>query len=72
MLDNRKRTPLITYNTYRKEKKKRFKQDEFQPAKEDDSFTCPNGKKLAFLTSRGAQIAMVLHEHPMYMNVKIV
>jgi transposase len=53
VLENRKRTPLITYNTYRKEKKKRFKKDEFQTAnwdyhKEDDSFTCPNGKKLTF------------------------
>ncbi len=53
VLNNRKRTPLITYNTYRKEKKKHFKQDEFQTAnwdyhKEDDSFTCPNGKKLTF------------------------
>src|SRR5699024_5199433 len=51
--NNRKRTPLITYNQYRKEKKKKYKQDKFRVAnweynEEDDTFTCPNGKKLTF------------------------
>ncbi|MTT33352.1 IS1182 family transposase [Terrilactibacillus sp. BCM23-1] len=55
VLDNRKRTPLITYNMYRKEKKKKYKQDPFHIAnweydKESDSFTCPNGKKVRFLS----------------------
>ncbi|MDB6354738.1 IS1182 family transposase [Trichococcus sp. K1Tr] len=52
-VQNRKRTPLITYSMYRKEKKKRVKNDPFQTAnwdyhEEDDSFTCPNGNKLTF------------------------
>ena len=54
VLENRKRTPLITYNMYRKEKKKKYKQDPFHIAnweydKESDSFTCPNGKKVRYL-----------------------
>lgn len=53
VLENRKRTPLITYNRYRKEKKKKYKQDAFNVAnwkydKEEDAFTCPNNKKLRF------------------------
>ncbi|MBS2970047.1 IS1182 family transposase [Metabacillus sp. KIGAM252] len=53
VLENRKRTPLITYNTYRKENKKSFKKNEFHAAnwaykEEDDSFTCPKGKRLTF------------------------
>ncbi|UOR10472.1 MULTISPECIES: IS1182 family transposase [Halobacillus] len=51
--ENRKRTPLITYNTYRKEKKKSFKKKAFHSAnweysEEDDAFICPNGKQLTF------------------------
>lgn len=50
---NRKRTPLIPYNTYRKEKKKSFKKKAFHAAnweysEEEDAFTCPNGKRLTF------------------------
>ena len=50
---NRKRTPLITYNQYRKEKKKKHKNDPFNTAnweydEESDSFTCPNGRNLMF------------------------
>ncbi|ASN07158.1 IS1182 family transposase [Virgibacillus necropolis] len=53
ILTNRKRTPLITYNLYRKEKKKKYKDNPFTIAnweyhQEDDSFTCPNGKKVTF------------------------
>jgi transposase len=53
VLENRKRTPLITYNTYRKEKKKKEKKNPLNVAnwkynEEDDTFTCPNGKQLAF------------------------
>jgi transposase len=50
VLENRKR---ITYNTYRKEKKKKEKTNPFNIAnweynEEDDAFTCPNGKQLTF------------------------
>ncbi|WP_138090578.1 IS1182 family transposase [Halalkalibacterium halodurans] len=50
---NRECTPLITYNMYRKEKKKRYKNNDFHSAnweydEETDSFTCPNGQKLTF------------------------
>lgn len=53
VISNRNRIPLITYNTYRKEKKKKFKDNAFHSAnweydKESDSFTCPNGQKLTF------------------------
>ncbi len=53
ILNHRKRTPLITYNLYRKEKKKNYKENPFNISnwdydQEDDSFTCPNGKKLTF------------------------
>lgn len=53
VFENRRRTPLITYNTYRKEKKKRFKKDKFETRnwsydEETDSFTCPNGQRLPF------------------------
>ncbi|WP_100011205.1 IS1182 family transposase [Lentibacillus sediminis] len=53
VMENRKRIPLITYNQYRKEKKKKHKNNTFHPAnweynEEDDTFTCPNGKQLMF------------------------
>jgi transposase len=53
VLENRKRTPLITYNMYRKEKKKKEKNNPLNVAnweynKEDDTFICPNGKYLTF------------------------
>ncbi|WP_430784900.1 IS1182 family transposase [Virgibacillus flavescens] len=53
VIENRKRTPLITYNQYRKEKKKKHKNNAFHTAnweynKDDDTFTCPNGKRLMF------------------------
>ncbi|MGG1688426.1 IS1182 family transposase [Pseudalkalibacillus sp. NRS-1564] len=53
ILKNRERKPLITYSTYRTEKKKRFKQNEFNTAnwaynEERDSFICPNGQQLMF------------------------
>ncbi|AKG05306.1 DDE transposase [Salimicrobium jeotgali] len=49
----RERTPLITYNTYRKEKKKKYKEDPFNVAnwpydKETDTFTCPAGQALRY------------------------
>ncbi len=53
VLTNRKRTPLITYNLYRKEKKKKYRENPFHLANwdydpTDDFFTCPNGQKLFF------------------------
>lgn len=53
VLENRKRTPLITYNTYRQENKKSFKKKKFDSAnwdynEENDAFTCPKGKQLTF------------------------
>ena len=49
----RERTPLITYGMYRKEQKKKYKQDPFKTSnwtydEETDSYTCPNEKKLTF------------------------
>jgi transposase len=54
VIQNRKRVPLMTYNQYRKEQKKKTKQDPFQIANwpydsEGDYFTCPNDQKLSFL-----------------------
>lgn len=53
VVSHRKRIPLITYNQYRKEKKKKYKQDPFQVSNwmydaEEDAFTCQNNRKLAF------------------------
>lgn len=53
VLENRKRIPLITYNTYRKEKKKSVRKDTFRVSnwdynEEEDLFICPNGKALPF------------------------
>lgn len=53
VLENRKREALITYNSYRKEKTKRFQKDEFHSAnwtynEEDDAFICPNGRRVPF------------------------
>jgi len=53
VMKNRERIPLITYNQYRKEKKKRYKNDAFNTAnwkynEEDDSFICPNDQRLTF------------------------
>ncbi|MFD1708068.1 IS1182 family transposase [Siminovitchia sediminis] len=53
VVTNRNRIPLITYNTYRKEKKKKFKDNPFHSAnweydRESDTFTCPYGRKLTF------------------------
>jgi len=53
VMENRERTPLITYNHYRKEKKKKYKNNAFNAAnwdydKENDYFICPNDKKLTF------------------------
>jgi len=54
VLNVRKRIPLITYNQYRKEKKKKFKNDSFNTAnweydESTDSFTCPNNRRLNYL-----------------------
>lgn len=53
ILSNRKREPLITYNMYLKEQKKKHKQNEFNTAnwdydKEHDRYTCPNQQQLVF------------------------
>lgn len=53
VIANRKRIPLITYNSYRQETKKKFKSNAFHPTnweydEESDSFTCPNGRSLTF------------------------
>src|SRR5699024_1061524 len=51
ILNNRKRVPLITYNLYRKEKKKKFREDPFNTANwtyhsDTNSYVCPNEKQL--------------------------
>ena len=53
ILSNRKREALITYGMYQKEQKKKYKQDEFHPDnwqynEENDTYTCPNQKRLIF------------------------
>ncbi|MEN2468249.1 transposase, partial [Ornithinibacillus sp. JPR2-1] len=53
IMRNRNRTPLITYNQYRKEKKRKHKSnafhvDNWEYNEDDDAFTCPNGKKVIF------------------------
>ncbi len=53
VITNRQRVPLITYNSYRQEKKKKFKDNAFHSSnwpydEESDSFICPNDKKLTF------------------------
>ncbi|MFS0612652.1 IS1182 family transposase [Bacillus subtilis] len=50
---NRNRTPLITYNQYRKEKKKKHKDnafhvDNWEYNEDEDTFLCPNGRKVRF------------------------
>src|SRR5690625_1660806 len=54
ILKNRCRTPLITYNNYIKEQKRKYKKNKFNTAnwkynEEDDYYICPNGQKLTFL-----------------------
>lgn len=53
ILTNREREPLITYNMYRKEQEKKYKQDEFNTRnwkydEETDTYTCPNQQKLVY------------------------
>src|SRR5690554_1030639 len=53
VLENRNRTPLITYNSYRKEQKRKYKNDPFKTDNweyngEHDYYVCPNGQKLTF------------------------
>ncbi|WP_269409680.1 IS1182 family transposase [Lentibacillus daqui] len=53
IIENRNRTPLITYNQYRKEKKKKHKDNAFHVDnwdynEDEDTFLCPNGRKVRF------------------------
>ena len=53
ILRNRNREPLITYNMYLKEQKKKHKQNEFHPDnwhynEEKDVYICPNEKQLSY------------------------
>jgi transposase len=53
ILSNRKKTPLITYNHYLNERKKKFKNDPFKTSnwaydETSDTYTCPNEKQLTF------------------------
>ena len=53
IIENRDCTPLITYNQYRKENQRKYKNDPFntknwQYDEETDSFTCPNNRQLTF------------------------
>ncbi|WP_230199721.1 IS1182 family transposase [Bacillus andreraoultii] len=53
IIENRNRTPLITYNQYRKEKKKKHKDnafhvDNWEYNEDEDTFLCPNGRKVRF------------------------
>jgi transposase len=53
IMRNRNRTPLISYNQYRKVKKKKHKEnafhvDNWEYNEEEDTFTCPNGRTVRF------------------------
>jgi len=53
IIKNRNRTPLITYNQYRKEKKKKHKEnafhvDNWEYNEDEDTYLCPNGQKVRF------------------------
>lgn len=53
ILTNRQRTPLITYNQYRKDQKRKTKQDPLQVSnwaydEGNDSYTCPNNKRVVY------------------------
>jgi transposase len=53
ILEKRKRTPLITYNQYRTGKKKKHKEnafhvDNWEYNEQEDTFLCPNSRKLWF------------------------
>src|SRR5699024_2042477 len=53
IINNRNRIPLITYGQYRKEKKKKYKDDPFNPAnwpyyQEKDEYICPNGRRVPY------------------------
>ncbi|WP_249872886.1 IS1182 family transposase, partial [Oceanobacillus saliphilus] len=53
ILEHRNKIPLITYNQYRKEKKKKHKEnafhvDNWEYNEADDTFLCPNDRKVLF------------------------
>ena len=53
VLETYQRTPLITYNAYEKEQKRKFKKDPFKTANwpydpEQDYFICPNHQKVTY------------------------
>ncbi|UQX56930.1 IS1182 family transposase (plasmid) [Cytobacillus pseudoceanisediminis] len=53
ILTKRKRTPLITYNHYLNEQKKKYQKDPFKTSnwaydEKSDTFTCPNEQKVTF------------------------
>src|SRR5690625_4482464 len=53
IIENRDRIPLITYNSYRKEQKRKYKNDPFKTTnweynEEHDYYVCPNGQRLTF------------------------
>ena len=53
IMENRNRTPLITYSQYRKEKKKKHKNnafhvDNWEYNEDEDTFICPNSRKVRF------------------------
>src|SRR5699024_11177587 len=53
VIESRDRTPLITYNQYRKEKTKKnnniaFHVDNWEYNEDEDTFLCPNGRKVRF------------------------
>ncbi len=53
IIENRNRIPLITYNSYLREQKRKYKKDRFNTAnwdynEEHDYYVCPNGQKLTF------------------------
>jgi len=53
IMDDYERTTLIPYNTYYKEKKKKYKDDEMHPAywpydAVNDLFICPDGREIRF------------------------
>lgn len=71
------RTALITYNMYRKVKKKKYKNNPFNTANwdydaEKDVFTCPNGQAVTYRYDSNGQTSMVTNDNLRSMSVKIV
>ena len=77
IIENRNRVPLITYNSYLREQKRKYKKDRFNTAnwdynEEHDYYVCPNGKNLHFNTIPNVPIVMASNVNLKYISRIIV